>query len=459
MNNAKFNENQAASIDPYSPVRVAKIGDKELHCETAAGAAWLGKYLHPPADRLDSYCGMPDENNQPSITVEYRFNLDVEPVSYGEPAVQANSMLMLQTGIYGAPVIVWYIRNGEVLGAADHCRVLYHETFSPDTFLTSTDTARFNYQSVTYSLDCTDFNNQGIVTVAQFRPDLDFEVQPEVDDLINRAVLTYNELPVTGQLLSMISPKTYSGLARDGAFVVQRFAQPTNAYATHWVAGSQAGDQNTPPSLFVRREGTSAASLKNMDGDLDTPLVLADSHVTWAWVLFEGLTISSEVGLPRVNVKVVSGYEFGINVDSTFSPFVRMPANYDKLALEAATRASHCMQDGMPAAMNSFGSFIVPAMKYAPAVIAALQPMLQDLGSRITRYFERGRPGKKSPKAVVVAPAAAKPKKAKQPKTDALLAQVVNRLAALELKKTPKRKAPKRKAISINMSKEPLMMA
>lgn len=382
----------AANIDPFKPAPVARYQGKELSCETSAGAAWLSKYLHPPCEKLDSYCGMPDENNIPSINTEYRFNRDIIPPTTVNGQT-ADSMLFLQTSIPGKPIIGWPIANGALIKPSDHVFIYSHEAFSPDDWFNNSDCGRFNYQSVTYSLDATSISNQGVVTSAQFRPNVELVavqgVNPE--DETTYVTLRIDMLPVNGRLMSMISPKVYSGLAREGVFVVQRMCQPTNGYKTS-ESLMQFGDGAVQPTELRVAINGGEPTLSLKDWNTATPLdtsALWSSDFTYAWVLFEGLTVTNNVaiGLPRINLKVVSGYEFSVGSTSSYATFARNSASYDMLAMQAATRATHAMQDGMPAAMNSFGTFLMPAIKHAPAVISALMPMFRDIGSVIRARF------------------------------------------------------------------------
>lgn len=459
--NQSIDQNQAAAIDPYAPTTVAKISGKSLITETAAGCAWLHKYLHPPADRLDSYCGMPDENNQPSVSVEYRFNRDIiPPAGPGQQPVQADTLLFLQTGVAGMPAIAWPIANGNLIYPADFVIAVPHEAFQTTIYAEATQTMRYNYQSVTYSLDSTDFNNQGIVTVAQFRPNIVYEESNTAQGTITtRPVLEVSELPTTGERVSMISPKTYSGLAREGAFVVQRMSQPVNPYKPHITDGF---DDPDTPLLWLRTGNNTPYSFKDLAGNPIAIEMLSAPDFTWAWVLFEGLSTTSSVGLPRINVKAISGFEFGVSNGGIYGPFVKTPANYDKLALEAATRASHSMQDGMPASMNSLGSFVIPALKYAPSVISALQPMLQSLAKGITGYFNgkpkstrgpvRTKPQPKTP-PVKAAPSPTPRRKSRKSNVDSLVNQVANKLANMNV---TRRRG--KSSVTVNTKKRPLLM-
>jgi len=425
----------------------------------------LSKYMHPPAEKLDSYCGMPDENNTPSIVTEYRFNRDLNLESYNTATRECNGMLFLQLNIPGVPVVGWPLSDGSLLKSAAYVVLLAHESYNPVDWFTNSDTGRFNYQSVTYSLDATGFNNQGIVTTAQFRPSCFEEAYETSANPNEKTVATFNidDLPVNGRLISMISPKTYSGLAKEGNFSVQRMSQPTNAYKSVMQAATNDANFYLPPRLTFRISGV-LFDLR----DYATEAKL-DFRTNWfsdftcSWVLFEGMSVTSGIAPPaRINVKAISCYEAGINGVSAYSPFVRQSAPYDFTALQAATRATHAMQDGMPAAMNSLGSFLIPALKYAPGVITALMPMLQSASSGILGYFNTRQKNKqrnrvKDEKIVakaLVARAANRSKPAspkKRNKTKSQLEQVAAKLENLDINRKSKRNT-----VRVNLSKKPL---
>jgi hypothetical protein len=387
-----------AGIDPYTPIKVARFGNKDLECETSAGAAWLSKYLHPPAERNADLRGMPDENNLPSIFQEHRLNTDIAPSTAGGTT---QGILFLQTSIPGYPILYRHIVDGSFVPGGDYFGVVKYPSFDVRSNFANTTGSRLNYQSVTYELDTTAFTNNGIVTVAQFRPNVEYapeEIVVGAETFIrNYLNLEIGDLPKTGAEVSMISPKAFSTTARDGAFVIQRMSQPTNSYKETPIY------EINQTSHRVTTDYPPVVRVTSVSMDFETYFIasqpgltaMAPSDFTWSWVLFENISTP-------VNVKCISGYEMSISTSSTYAPFAVVPATFDLLAIQAATRATHCMQDGMPAAMNSLGSFVTPMIKYAPMVVTALAPMLKQAYDHVSKSI-LNRPKQKPKKKVVEA--------------------------------------------------------
>jgi len=159
-------------VSDDNTTKVVTLDQTPIHTATACGAAWARKYEHPPAPTAAVYAGIPDINNSPSVCSEYRAVQNIQTVSViGPTTTYYNKVAFLQLPSVIAPVLAY---KYDIAGARVQLPedVVHNPSIDTRRVLGTAGSARLAYKSVTYDLNATDFNNQGTVTVAQFRPNV-----------------------------------------------------------------------------------------------------------------------------------------------------------------------------------------------------------------------------------------------------------------------------------------------
>lgn len=167
-----------SNIDPLatsdlSNGYVGNVRGTRIEVDTATGAAWIEKYLHPPVDKRSTYAGIPDLNNTPSVHLEYRAVNDFSAMEGDGKATSVHpTMAFLQTSSAYMPVYLFNndLNNNIVRESLTQFQINPNLQVANMTSIASS--GRIAYKSSTYELNATEFNNQGVVTVAQFRPNI-----------------------------------------------------------------------------------------------------------------------------------------------------------------------------------------------------------------------------------------------------------------------------------------------
>lgn len=327
----------------------------EIKTRTPSGAAWVRKYLHPPIPLPDGYCGIPDYNNSPSATPEYRCvqNLPCSVVSSTAPPVTRyfTSQLLLVMPSIVSPVACWSFNPSESLVGAGYNpnNLIVNPNINVLDLVNNYASWRMAYKSVTTDLNATAFTNQGVVTSALFRPNVfrsqigsvikryggadsiihgifnafhdksfhtltaDQKLQKLADgDLLSTTlqVVDLGTIPLNSTQVEMIGPNSVSTKATEGAYMVTPFSQPTTEYKSI-APGTNApliGETFTAEPCFnfwvERRPGIGAQEYQIspfttaepgvIPGTLSTNVPdLPWADMMWGWILYEGLSVSA----------------------------------------------------------------------------------------------------------------------------------------------------------------------
>jgi len=417
--------------DKDNTTQVVKLHDVPIHVNTPSGAAWVRKYEHPPAPTPSEYCGIPDINNSPSYRTEYRAVQNIQTYSATSDPVPVvtnyNKVLFLQLPSVIAPVVAFkYSTAGALVQLRDD--VVLNPAIDPRSQLATTGAGRLAYKSATYDLNSTDFNNQGTVTTASFRPnvstysnemltdrirkrapkqaasvlatlfrtstrtDSGFEVVKGTSDAAGNSiiVLTVGTIPATSTDVVQLSPNATVTPAKEGAFVVQRFSQPTTPYVSY--ADSGATNATGTPWTRVARpvvlevvtspttssfSPLASTQYESLGNTLLEDLALFD--FTCAWVLFDGLSVqpstssATTVTPPYITVKSITGYEAQAYPGSPLLPFMENSAVYDAKALEFGAMITHAKCDALPSRYNFWGALAKGLLTAAPSIIGTLK--------------------------------------------------------------------------------------
>lgn len=423
------------------PKTIVKLGATSCQASTASGAAWCRKYEHPPAATPAEYSGIPDANNTPSVRTEYRTVQDVQTYSTtaGPPPVTTNynkvTFLQLPSAI--APLVTFkYDTAGNRVQLPED--VVHNSSISTRAHLGNFSSGRLAYKSCTYTLNATDFNNQGTVSCAQFRPNVTnyvFELlakhvrqhahprhaedvlrrlrkpKPNPDDdieIIDRLestridprsapvgdsylVVKVGKIPVNSTDVAQLSPNSVVNPAREGAFVVQRFSQPTTPYH-EYALGNSAAPSATFPTIGrqVLLEIQDPANAQQSQF-----LIINDNYYastgntvleevdyfdfTCAWVHFEGLSVqpasssATTVTPPYITTKSITGLEAQAMPNGEFMVFQENCAIPDAKALEFSSITTHAKLDALPARYNFWGALGSAILTAAPTIVSTLK--------------------------------------------------------------------------------------
>jgi hypothetical protein len=389
----------------------------DIKCETAAGRAWLTKYLHPPTDPLPGFCGFPDRNSMSTVQLNYRGEKEIAFQCHkGDretPLGPATKYTQLYHWGARAPCVgVWYDKDGIKPGFdPTPSSWMINKQFEYTSWNKDIEKARRTYGSVSIYQDETAFSNRGVITVANFRPDvIDVEVGPtttikdlasalkadpktlkiprgfvrretlpnaveregyEVIDM-NRLTLTppnkyrivvISKWPEDESDLLNLSRKAYSGMLRDGAFITSRMAQEVNMF--------KPGSCFNAVAIYVR----DLNEIQNFPlGYPDINMVgeWMDADFAFTWVMYSQMSINtdSSAGLPfnanHILHKWFNGFETSVGLGSALSTFQAACAMEDETALRVANNVLHEAADADVVATNSFATLAKLAIDLAP---------------------------------------------------------------------------------------------
>jgi hypothetical protein len=168
---------------------VLKTGNVSIKTKTAAGAAYVTKVTHPPSTKSDDFRGVPDCSAPNVVHLELKAEDNFPPIltlaTGTDTTVTTNtsSMLFLQTS-GNSTAVYCFLGNGQ-----DWCQPFGQAStvaqpsidqvckpasrfngYNFSNFTQDCASKRTTYKSTTYYLNATNFNNQGTVTIAKFKP-------------------------------------------------------------------------------------------------------------------------------------------------------------------------------------------------------------------------------------------------------------------------------------------------
>jgi len=177
---------------------IGTIQGVTIKAGTAAGACYVNKVTHPPSPMTGEYLGRPDCSQPNAVLMELKCEVNMPPIISFPVSASAigtanpSSMLFLQTS--GAvvsnyvfhwlasptlSVAGWVQPVNQVAIASTQPTVTQVATQSTNlsgynfnNWAQDVGSFRQTYKSSTYYLNATDFNNQGTVTTAKFKPDI-----------------------------------------------------------------------------------------------------------------------------------------------------------------------------------------------------------------------------------------------------------------------------------------------
>lgn len=379
--------------------------------ETSSGRAWLHKYLHPPTSTVSGYCGFPDRNNMPTACIEQKgsqeqFMSDGVVPEKDAPYAPAIKYLELITHGMARPSYGFaFGKSGSTAPFLDPNQTKTgfpsaNVFYNPTNLQRDAMNVRQTYGSMTIYQDETAFSNRGTITVANFRPDIitvngtnadmrryvsdrykipldklrvvnasatsrvgdDFvvyskrEVEPEAVATKN-FLIVIDHLPTSESEVMSLSRKAYSGMLRDGAFIINRMSQPTNNYDNAVMS---------TVNLLEVKTGLITTLGPSADGNW----ISSNHALTFVFYnnLQEGGTAFNPIGNHVVR-KWFTGFEMQPDVGSSLACMAQECAMEDEMALKLANNVFHSYGDADVAATNGLATILTAALSAAPAAI------------------------------------------------------------------------------------------
>ncbi|QHW18923.1 ORF2 [Crustacea hepe-like virus 1] len=385
----------------------------EVNCETAAGRAWLAKYLHPPSDPMPGFCGYPDRNTLSTVQLHYRGEKEIALGCHkGDGATPlgpaAKYCHLFHWGARAPCVGVWYdATGGKPAFDPTETQWMINKQFDWKAWDRDIEKARRTYGSVSIYQDETAFSNRGVITVANFRPDwVDVELGPvfTVRDIANALKADHRTLKVPPSMLRSntidrdgyevlepkktdvnltppykwrimmihswprdesdlinLSRKAYSGMLREGAFITSRIAQDVNSF--------KQGDTFDAIALYVRDENT----VHNFPlyTDINNFGEWMDCDFAFTWVMYSQMATSQDQSTQpftanHILYKWYNGFEVSVGLSSSLSTFQAACAMEDETALRLANNVLHEANDADTVANNSWATLARTALSLAP---------------------------------------------------------------------------------------------
>jgi len=319
------------------------------------------------------------------------------------------------------PLATWYKSEGDTEMQYYRNGLIINDNINVKDMVDTYSSWRMTYKSQTTSLNATNFNNQGVVTSCQFRPNVSrislaaliersgrseevikaiyhaYEGRSETSVSLKEMVKKLSDgsalqdttqlvdlgvIPATATQVEMISPMAASTTAKEGAFMINSFSQPIAEYKSVTYSGVKSETPVIPPCFYFFKTNAGAYGYKPFTQPDIIPGSIGEvvqditwSDMTWGWIMYSGLTeaaVTSGVGYPYITIKPITGAELQPKPGSVVAPYSHASAMPDQKAIEIAALSAYGRMDALPARYNFLGSIFPLMLKAAPAVIGAL---------------------------------------------------------------------------------------
>lgn len=426
---------------------------------TGSGRAWALAALHPCGageiigDSAKSVVGLPDTMTSSVVTPHYRSESNIA----FDSTMFTDTIPSPPVGTWGIDVVIppipeidyVYRLRYDNAGFVSNWRVVRTPNFNIPALPHGDATVGVTFASAgygkarmignghTFELDCTDLSNQGRIVVGQldgqwytenfaasnFTGIADEAVKfadppdPTVGIPVWRRDITrpwifgdattmHTQLlsvPTDPQAITASCPYAYQGLARDGAYIVSKFASPLLGYQFQSTGGYKAfvndtqeatadsqynnslpgsafaisgnvtdpvkqlqdydlftNDSAWDPALKLGLAGAGVGA-EGVNGRVVSPFVSTHSEMLVACMTVRNLVFSTNV--PSLRVKTRQYYEcISSAANPATLPFTHPPADYDYPALESVITIGKQMADAYPACYNEDGGILHPIM-------------------------------------------------------------------------------------------------
>lgn len=326
---------------------------------SADGERWLKAYLHPPSG-LEGVQGIPDHSVQSSTTLNFRMEFSVDaPLGVGT-GTWSCLLINLPNPQYPLLVLKW---PGDLPIVAGDVSV---STPLNPNFVWGTDAANWNANVARYRIyaasttayfDAASLYDQGKCYVAQSSFADNFYSEATAATPL-RQTIGIGKYPVEASVLMQLSDRYYTGMAKEGSYSPEGFANPTMEYKSGTsirtnVTGTVALSSGASFSLVTPLGGVAASVVPTFES------------YTQSYHLYKGL-----LNQATLQVKRVIGLEILPVPGSAWAPFSTAGPCPDFPALEAAACQRHLGRDGYPSSSNDLGGFMQSAKALGPVLSA-----------------------------------------------------------------------------------------
>lgn len=387
--------------------------------DSPAGAAFIENSVHPPSAEPNSYNGIPDQLEEDKVTLRY---VNVNEYYY-------------DTGSNKYPKVIWYLPpslNRQAYGfRIDTNNVVEsisypinfpsytppYNQLDPTTFSAQAECYRMCYRSTTITQDSTAFNNNTMLYSAQFRPNtmwfadnnveefqLKFKNHTGYDAALKKLkgdpdeyvrvgtpreptpsnslqIISLGVIPTSGGDVMMRSAKSYMGPAKDGAFIVHKFSEPTQkaiSLARFYPKKDPVGqvtDQAFTFSYFevFTNKAWQLIPFRSSEAQPSCP-ELPWYDMTWAMVLHDYTaalppsTATTAQPIAPLVMKTIYGVEVQPTAGSILQPLARKSPMYDPAAMTKALQIHSQIPDARPAGANFWGTALKTLLSVAPQI-------------------------------------------------------------------------------------------
>nr|QYF50027.1 MAG: putative structural protein [Sichuan hepe-like virus 4] len=394
------NVTTASANSPVLATVKHRGGTSRIKTETASGAAWLRTYLHPPSSLENGrpgYCGFPDRNSAPTAKLHCRGQLEdrLTQAITGNPADKFLQLFMFGLNRLNAS---WqFDPTGELVQSNE----LVSDNSTYDVVgnaVKDISKLRRNYGSVTIYQDETAFSNRGTITCGSFRPDIvhintlsalrglldeaerragkqlprlrkhiadaikgkkkdeDWEeLDPIGASITSTAYILIDRMPHNASDVQNLDSKSYTGMLRDGAFIINRLAEDVNLFEPFLaeainvleISTGTVYTVSTSPDWVTDQFMMTFVSYENLSAN-SGEIVTSGNHIFQKWY---------------------NGYEVAPTTRSSLLPFMDDSAIEDEMALKLANNLMHSCPTADVAATNSLATLLMSAISAAPKVI------------------------------------------------------------------------------------------
>jgi len=220
-------------------------------------------------------------------------------------------------------------------------------------------------------------------------------------------------VPTDSQVLTQ-SMRSYAGKAMEGTFSVSRLNTTSPAWK---VCSNGNGNPNIGliPELFgcqiysVAPDGSQHLISLSENAAVGTTQaglrVLSDTlwttDMTWHWVIYNGLSLNSQVNVQLQNVifKWYTGFEVQPALKSAWAGMVKLAPKPDLAVMQAIMDANFELKDGMPARYNFWGALGTIA---ARGIQTFGSSILKELAGSMMGKGKKGQKKKQLPKASTI---------------------------------------------------------
>jgi hypothetical protein len=461
--------------------------------------AAVRKCIHPPSS-IPNFTGLPTNDVRSQIIAQYvDVGINTTPIIFDRGTGQTRQVTAADLGTFDYAFLmmngnknnfVSFIYNvtSNVL-EQDFANISQNDAYNWDNFAADATVSRLAARSATFCLNATAFNDTGMVTGAQFNPNIMFAgtlyamldtmpmhfysfvksehrrissypnyrrcdrrhpdytthsknfsqfptyVQAEIRRHLEMPEDEYPTLdpnttiqvvnlgrtgssgvvnsivPTPSQLMNMTT-RSYTGKAREGAFVVSRQNTVSPAWCSAGLATSGGvlgpgqlyqcytftGDISTG-SHFVPIAGPCGAGLSIIPTLLDT---LWSKDQTWSWVYFQGLSMNPNVGtsLQLIMRKVYSTIEIQPSPISPWAGLTRPAPMPNVRTMQAIMDAFYSQKDCLPARYNFWGTLLaaLPGLFSAGESVVKLLTKSEDTGKTDNRTQKKSNTARRTPK-------------------------------------------------------------